>query len=98
MSCCGRGARLPLARVAADEAVEIIVALSDRPVSEWPLGARLPDRDVVVLAEPGGGVPILLEGRRSLRRLGPYDGVVAGIAGRAFRDHAEADRVMISAC
>ena len=75
-------ARLPLARVAADEAVEIVVALSDRPVGERSLRARLPDRDVVVLAEPGGGVAVLLQGRRSMRRLGPDDEVVAGIAGR----------------
>ena len=90
-------ARLPLAGVAADEAVEIVVALSDRPMVERSLRARLPDRDVVVLAEPGGGVAVLLERQRSMRRLGPRDGVVAGIAGRGFGHHAEADPVMVPA-
>ena len=55
-----QAARLPLVGVAADEAVKIAVALPDRPVGERSLRARLPDRHVVVLAEPGGGVSVLL--------------------------------------
>ena len=90
-------ARLPLARVAADEAVEIVVALPDRPMVERPLRARLPAGHIVVLAEPGGRVAVLLERLRAVRGLGPGDRVVAGIAGRGFGDHAEADPVMVAA-
>ena len=90
-------ARLPLARIAADKAVEIVVALTDRPVGERPLRTRLPGRHIVVLAEPGGGVAVLLEGQRSMRGLGPCDGVVAGIAGRGFGHRAETDPMMVPA-
>ncbi len=51
----------------------------------------------MVLAEPGGRITVLLEGQCAVRVLGPDDGVVAGIAGRAFGDHAEAGAVMVPA-
>ena len=57
-------ARLPLAGVAADEAVEVVVALPDRPLVERPGRGRRPDRHVVVLAEPGGRVAVLLQRHR----------------------------------
>ena len=55
--------RLPLAGVAADEPVEILEAHADRPLVERPGLARLVERRVVVLAEPRGRVPVLLEDR-----------------------------------
>ena len=61
--------RLPLARVAADEAVEIIEAHADGPVVERPGGIGLPGRNVVVLAEPGGGESVQPKG---LRRPAPF--------------------------
>ena len=90
-------ARLPLARVAADEAIEVVIALTDRPVLERSLRARLPGRHIVVLAEPRGRITILLQNRRAMRGLWPRDEIVAGIPGRRFRHRAEADAVMIAA-
>ena len=55
--------RLPLAGVAADEAVEIIEAHADRPLVERPGLARLVKGRVVVLAEPRGRVAVLLQDR-----------------------------------
>src|SRR6476660_3776019 len=58
----GRGlaeeVRLPLARVAADEAVEIVEAHSDRPLIERAGLARLIAGRVMVLAEPGRGIAV----------------------------------------
>jgi hypothetical protein len=51
--------RLVLARVAGVEAVEVIEAEAIRPAVERADLARLPDRRVVVLADPGGGVAVL---------------------------------------
>ncbi len=90
-------ARLPLAGVAADKAVEVVVALPDRPVGERPGRGGLPDRHVVVLAEPGGGVAVLLQRHRHMRALRPRDGVVAGVADGTFGNVAEADGVMVAA-
>ena len=53
--------RLPLVGVAADEAVEIVEAHAGRPLVERPGLARLELRGVVVLAEPGRPVAIILE-------------------------------------
>ena len=53
--------RLPLAGVAADEAVEIFEAHAVGPLLERPGLARLVRRRVVVLAEPRGGVPVRLQ-------------------------------------
>src|SRR5262249_46784803 len=50
-----------LVRLAGDEAVEVIEALISRPVVERPGGACLVVRHVVVLAEPGAGIAVLLE-------------------------------------
>ena len=46
--------RLPLARVVADEAVIVVEALdrSGRPIGEWTGLARVPERNIVILAEP----------------------------------------------
>ena len=52
---------LPLAGVAADEAVEVLEAHADRPLVERPGRGRLVERRVVILAEPRGRVPVLLQ-------------------------------------
>ena len=65
-------------------------------MGEGSLRARRPGRHVVVLADPGGGVAVLSQRRRSMRRLGRDYRVVARIAGRPFGHRAEADRVMIA--
>src|SRR5262249_47428890 len=44
--------RLPLVRVATDEAVEVLEAHADRPLIERSVLARLEGRRIVILAEP----------------------------------------------
>ena len=62
--------RLPLAGLAADEAVEVLeAAAAGRPGVERTHGRGLPDRHLVALAELGGRVPVQLQGERQ-RRLG----------------------------
>ena len=88
--------RRPLVGLAAHEAVEVIEAHADRPLIERPGGAVLIARRVVVLAEPGCGVAVLLQDRADGGILGADHGIVARIAGGLLRDDAEADRVMIA--
>lgn len=71
-------ARLPLTRIAADEPVEVVVALPDWPVGERPGGRSFPDRDVVIFAEPCRGITIFLQGHRHVRGFGWNYGVVTG--------------------
>ena len=89
--------RLPLAGVAADEAVKIIEAHSVRPLIERPGLARLIRGRVVVLAEPRGGVPVFLQDRANGAFLDRDDRIVTREARRYFADHPEADRVMVAA-
>ena len=89
--------RLPLAGVAADEAVEVIEAHADRPAVERPGLARLERRHVVVLAEPRGGVAVVLEDAADGRAVFADDAVVAGKARGYFGDHAETRRVVVAA-
>ena len=88
--------RLPLVGVAADEAVEVVEAHAGRPLVERPGLARLELRRVVVLAEPGRPVAVVLEDLADRRLVPGHDAVVAGIAGRLLGDDAEAHRVMVA--
>ncbi len=89
--------RLPLARVAADEPVEVLEAQADRPAIEWTGLAGLEGRRVVVLAEPGSGVAVVPEDAADGRRIPLDDAVVAGVAGRQLGDDAEARRMVVAA-
>ena len=89
--------RLPLAGVAADEAVEILEAHADGPLVERPDLAGLKGRRVVVLAEPRGGVAVVQEDAADGGLVFRDDAVVAGKTGGLFGDHAEAGRVMVAA-
>ena len=88
--------RLPLAGVAADEAVEIIEAHAVRPLIERPGLARLVRGRVVVLAEPRGCVPVLLQDGADGALLDRDDRVVTREPRRYFADHPEAHRVMVA--
>ena len=88
--------RLPLAGVAADEAIEIIEAHSVRPLIEGPGLARLVRGRVVVLAEPRCRVPVLLQDCADGALLNRDDRVVAREPRRYFAHHPEADRVMVA--
>jgi hypothetical protein len=82
--------RLPLAGVAADEAVEVLEAHAVGPLLEGPGLRRLEGRRVVVLAEPRGGIAVVLQDRADGALLLADDRVVARKAGGDFADHAEA--------
>ena len=87
----------PLVGLAAHEAVEVVEAHADRPLVERSRHAVLIARRVVVLAEPGCGVAVLLQDRADGGALRSDDAVVARIAGGLLRNDAEADRVVVAA-
>ena len=89
--------RLPLAGVAADEAVKIFEAHSIRPLLERAGLARLVRGRVVVLAEPRGCVPIRFQDCADGALVDRDDRVVTREPRRHFSDHPEANRVMIAA-
>ena len=97
----GRGVaeqvRLPLARVAADEAVEVFEAHADRPLVERADLAGRESRRVVILAEPRRGEAVVLQDAADRRLVLRDDAVVARETGRLFRDHAETHRMMVAA-
>src|SRR5262249_37561387 len=88
--------RLPLVRVASDEAVEVLEAHADRPLIERSVLARLEGRRVVVLAEPGRAVSIVLQDAADRRLVTGDDAVIAGIAGCLFGDHTETARMVVA--
>ena len=88
--------RLPLTRVAANETVEVLESHTDGPLVERPGLAGYEFRCVVVLAEPGRAVAIVTQDRPNRCRILADDAVVAGETGRRFRDHPEANVVMVS--
>src|SRR5262245_34199354 len=65
--------RLPLAGVAADEAVEILEAHAGRPLMERTGLARLIERRVVVLAEPRSRVAVLFQDGANGAAVSPDD-------------------------
>src|SRR5262249_2861750 len=88
--------RLPLAGVAAHEPIEILEAHADGPLVKRPGLACRKGRSVVVLAEPRGGIAVLLENLADGSYVLWDDAVVAREARGGFRDYAEAGRVMIA--
>ena len=88
--------RLPLAGVAADEAVEVLEAHAVRPLVEGPGLGRLIEGRVVILAEPRGRVPVVLQDGADGAVLLPDDRVVARKPRRDFAHHAEAGHVVVA--
>ena len=88
---------LPLVGVAADEAIEIFEAHADGPQVEGAGLAGLEGRHVVILAEPRGGVAIVLQDSADGGLVLADDRVVAGKARRLLGDHAEASRMVVAA-
>ena len=88
--------RLPLVGVAADEAVEVLEAHADGPLVERACLAGLELRRVVVLAEPRGGIAVVLEDAADGGLVLGDDAVVAGKTGGLLGHHAETGRVMIA--
>ena len=89
--------RRPLVGLAAHESVEILKSHADRPLVERPGRAVQIGRRVVVLAEPRGGIAVVPEDGPDRCALRADDGIVAGIAGGHFADHAKADRMVVAA-
>src|SRR5208283_5154839 len=90
--------RLPLARVAADEAVEIFETHPNGPLIEWPGLARLVKGRVVILAEPRGRVAVLLEDLADSAGILPDDRIVAGKSRRRLAHNSKAGHVMVASC
>src|SRR5262245_24167375 len=80
--------------VTTDEAIEIVKAHTCRPLVEGPGLAGLEFRSVVVLAEPGRPVAVILEDLSDRRLVPSHDAVVARIACRLLGHDAEAHRMM----
>ena len=93
----GEVVRLPLVRVAAHEAVEVLEAHADRPLVERADRAGLERRRVVVLAEPGGAVAVVPQYLADRGFVLGDEAVVPRVAGRLFGDDAVADRVVVAA-
>ena len=89
--------RIPLVRLAADEAVEVLeAAAAGRPGVERSRRAGLPHRHLMAFAELRRGVAVQLQ-RLGDRRAGVrQDRAVAWRAAGDLRDAAHADRVMVA--
>ena len=86
-----------LVGLAADEAVEVLEATARRPLGERPHRARLPDRDLVALAELRGGVPVHPQGvGQWCRGVRPNRAVPGGGRGQ-LGDGAHAHGVVVPA-
>lgn len=87
----------PLIGVAANESVEIVEAHAVRPLGERSDLAGLIRGSVVVLAEPAGRVAVIAQDATDRGFAFGDNAVVAGEAGGLLGNHAEADRVVVSA-
>ena len=88
--------RPPLVGLAAHEAVEILEAHAARPLIERTHQAVFVARRVVVLAEPGRRVAVLLHDLADGRVVASDDGVVSRIARGLLGNHAESHGVMVA--
>jgi hypothetical protein len=89
--------RIPLVGLAADEPVEAVVALPERPVLLGRPHRPGVHRDVVVLADPEGAPAGVAEHGRHGGVLAGDVGVVAGEPGRGLGDRREPVLVVVAA-
>src|SRR5215831_20168239 len=94
--CLPEQIRLPLARVAADEAVKILETHTDRPLVERPGLARLEVGRVVVLTEPGCAVAVVAQNCADGGYILADEAVVAWEAGGLFGHYSETGCVMVA--
>ncbi len=85
-----------LARLAAEEAPEVVEAEPGRPAVERPREALLVVRSEMPLPERSRQVAVLLEDARKRRAIVRDGGVVARERARELADHAEADAVVVA--
>src|ERR1035437_9326825 len=76
--------RLPLVRVTADEAIEILEAHANRPLIKRSGLARKPSGRVVFLAKPRRAIAVIEQNPADRRAIPANDTVVAGKAGRGL--------------
>ena len=88
--------REELVRLAADEPVEIVEPHVGRPAVERAGGGGLVVGDVVVLAEPGRGVAVLVQDLGDGGGAVGNEPAVPGIAAGNFLDDAGADAVVVA--
>ena len=86
-----------LVGLAAHKAVKVFEAHSARPLIERSRQTLIGAWRVVILAEPGSRVSILLEDFADGRVLPPNDGVISWIAGGLLSKHTESRAVMVAA-
>src|SRR5262249_17974432 len=67
------------------------------PAIEWPRGAQLPWRRVVILANPGGHVSVLAQHFANRAAASRQDARVAIVACRQLRNTRERGRMLIAA-
>src|SRR4029453_16599647 len=87
----------PLIGLAAHEPVEVLEAHPTRPLVEGSSQAVEIGRRVMVLAEPGRGVAVLLKNLADGSLVLGNDAVVARIAGGLLGDHTKTRRMVVAA-
>ena len=90
-------ARVPLARAAAEDPVEVVEAPAVRPTVERSCRALLPVRCEVPLAERGRAVAVVSEDPWQRRAIPRKDRGIAGEPTRELTDRAEPHRVVVPA-
>jgi len=88
--------RMPLVAVAAEEAIKMFEAQSGGPKIEWTCLTRHPVWHIVHLAEPCGVVAIVLQDCGDRTGALGHQRIIAGIAGREFRDVSAGNGMMVS--
>ena len=88
--------RPPLVGLGAHEAVEVIEPQAARPLLERACQTVFVAWCVVVLAEPGRRVAILLQDFADRRVLPPDDRVIPRIAGRLLSEYTESHAVVVA--
>src|SRR5215469_13470778 len=87
---------LPLAGIAANEAIEVFKVHTARPLVKRADLARCPVGRVVIFAKPRRAIAVFSKYSPDCRAVFGDDAVVAGEAGGLLRDHAEADRMVVA--
>ena len=90
-------ARVPLARAAAEDAVEVVEAPAVGPPVERTRRALLTVRGQMPLAERRGAVAVVAQDPRQRRAVAGQDRRVARVAAGELTDRAEADGVVVAA-
>ena len=86
----------PLVGFATHETVKVVKTHAGRPLAERTRFAELEGGRVVVLAEPGCRVTVLLQHGGHSDLVGRHQGIIPRVPGRTFTDDPEAHRMVIA--